>query len=97
MAAAKSLTAQEITKVLNYISTKPNALRNRTMFSITTLAGCRVSEVASMTIGDVLNADGTIKTEIYFSSDRVKHGTARTVFVNQRLQAELADYIASRV
>ena len=96
MAAAKSLTAQEITKVLNYISTKPNALRNRTMFSITTLAGLRVSEVASMTIGDVLNADGTIKTEIYFSSDRVKHGTARTVFVNQRLQAELADYIASR-
>ena len=77
MASAKSLTAQEITKVLNYISTKPNALRNRTMFSITTLAGLRVSEVASMTIGDVLNADGTVSFPNY--KFPVADGTANYV------------------
>jgi integrase/recombinase XerD len=96
MAAAKSLTSAEIEKVLTYISTQANAQRNRVMFCVTMLAGLRVSEVAGLTIGDVRNADGTVKTEIYLSANRVKHGHARTIFVNQRLQSEIAKYIAER-
>jgi integrase/recombinase XerD len=96
MATAKSLTQAEIEKVINYISTQANAQRNRAMFCITMLAGLRVSEVAGLTIGDVRNADGTVKTEIYLSADRVKHGHARTIYINQRLQAEIADYITER-
>ena len=96
MATAKSLTNAEVERVLSYISKQANAQRNRTMFCITMLAGLRVSEVAGLTIGDVRNADGTVKTEIYLSAERVKHGHARTIFINQRLQAEIADYIAQR-
>ena len=72
MATAKSLTPAEIEKVISYISTQANAQRNRTMFCVTMLAGLRVSEVAGLTIGDMRNADGTVKTEIYLSADRVK-------------------------
>ena len=96
MATAKSLTSAEVDKVLSYISKQANAQRNRTMFCITMLAGLRVSEVAGLTIGDVRNADGTVKTEIYLSAERVKHGHARTIFINQRLQTEIAEYIAER-
>jgi len=96
MAQAKSLTPAELDKVLTYIAEHTNALRNRAMLLLTVLAGLRVSEVAGLTIADVRNADGTIKGEIYLSAERVKHKHARTVFVNQRLQNELREYITSK-
>jgi integrase/recombinase XerD len=96
MAAAKSLTTAELERVLSYISTQPLAQRNRAMFLMTVAAGLRVSEVAGLTLGDVLNVDGSVKAEIYLSAQRVKHGHARTIYVNTRLQQELADYIATK-
>jgi integrase/recombinase XerD len=96
MAAAKSLTAIEIEKVLHYIAQNNNALRNRLMFLCTAQAGMRVSEVAGLTIADVRNTDGTVKSEIFLAAHRVKHEHARTVYVSSRLQQEIADYIATR-
>lgn len=96
MAAAKSLTPAEIEKLLHYIATNSNPLRNRVMFLCTAQAGMRVSEVAGLTIADVRNADGTVKSEIFLAAHRVKHEHARTVYISSRLQQEIADYIATR-
>jgi integrase/recombinase XerD len=96
MAAAKSLTAEEITTVLNYIATQHYAQRNRAMFLLTAMSGMRVSEVAGLTLADVRNEDGTVRSEVFLAADRVKYAHARTVFINSRLQQELAAYIASR-
>jgi integrase/recombinase XerD len=97
MATAKSLTQIEITQILSNIKNYPNAIRNRAMFLFTVLAGLRVSEVAGLTIADVRKADDSIKSEIFLSADRVKHHHARTIFVSTRLQAELAEYIDTKV
>ena len=96
MAQAKSLTQQDIDRVLTYIASNTNATRNRAMFLLTVLAGLRVSEVAQLTLGDVRNTDGTVKSQMFLSSDRVKHGHARTVFISTQLQHELATYLATR-
>ena len=96
MAAAKSLTQAEINKVLEHIAANAYAERNRVMFLLTAMAGLRVSEVAGLTLGDVQNDDGTVRAEIYLSAERVKHGHARTVYINSRLQQEIATYIQSR-
>jgi integrase/recombinase XerD len=96
MAQAKTLTPIELEKVLAYIESKPSALRNRVMLLMTLWAGFRVSEVAGLTIADVRNADGSIKAEIYLSAERVKHAHAGVVYLNERLQRELAVYVASR-
>lgn len=96
MPQAKTLTPAEIEKVLSFIASKPNAQRNRVMFLLTVWAGFRVSEVAGLKIRDVLNADGTIRAEVYLSADRVKHGHAGTVYLNERLQRELSAYVESR-
>jgi integrase/recombinase XerD len=66
------------------------------MFLCTAQAGMRVSEVAGLTIADVRNEDGTVKSEFYLAAHRVKHEHARTVYVSTRLQQEIADYIATR-
>jgi integrase/recombinase XerD len=96
MAAAKSLTQDEINKVLAYIAANAYAQRNRVMFLLTAMAGLRVSEVAGLTVGDVRNADGTVRAEVFLAAHRVKHSHARTVYLNSRLQQEIAVYVQSR-
>lgn len=96
MAAAKSLTPQELERVLDYAAQHTNAERNQLMLLVSVLAGLRVSEIACLTIGDVQELDGSIRTEVYLAAARVKNANARTVFINTRLQQLLADYIAAR-
>ena len=96
MAAAKSLTHAEIERALAYIAQNANALRNRGMFLLTTNAGLRVSEVAGLKLADVLDRDGTLRSEVLLAAERVKHGHACTVFLNTAIRTELAAYIQSR-
>ena len=96
MPAAKSLTPAELERVLGYIATKDHAQRNRVMLMMTVAAGLRVGEVAALTLGDVLDSEGAVRAEIYLAAHRVKHGHARTIYINSRLQQELADYIATK-
>ena len=95
MATAKSLTSAELQTVLAYTANQPYAQRNRAMLMMTVAAGLRVSEVAGLTLGDVLDSKGAVRSEVYLSAHRVKHGHARTIFLNSKLQQELADYIAT--
>lgn len=96
MAAAKSLTPAELERVLAYISTQPNAPRNRCMLLMTVAAGLRVGEVAGLTVGDVLDDSGAVRGEVHLAAHRVKHGHARTIYLNTRLRQELANYISTR-
>jgi integrase/recombinase XerD len=96
MATAKSLTPAELDRVLTYTSTQPYAQRNRAMLMMTVAAGLRVSEVAGLTLGDMLDSKGCVRGEVFLAAHRVKHQHARTIYINSRLQQELADYIATR-
>lgn len=96
MPQAKTLTPVEIEKVLSHIASKPNSQRNRVMFLLTVWAGFRVSEVAGLKLSDVQNEDGSIRAEVYLSADRVKHGHAGVVYLNERLQQELKAYVDGR-
>lgn len=95
MAQAKTLTEKELKQVLTYVSLRRHSARNRAMLLITHWAGMRVGEVAALRIGDVLAADGTIKSEIRLLAEQTKGRHARTVFVGQRLRKELALYVAT--
>jgi len=66
MGKAKTLTAQELRRVQDYIATRAHAARNRAMLLLTHLAGMRVGEVSALTWGDVVNAEGRVKDEIRF-------------------------------
>ena len=94
MAQAKTLTKEEITRVLDYIRTRRFAPRNRAMMLLTHLAGLRIGEVAGLRLSDVINQDGTVKEEIRLLPDMTKGRHPRTVFVNIRLREELAAYAA---
>lgn len=92
MSQAKTLTEKELKKVLIYISLRKHAARNRAMLLLTHWSGMRVGEVAALRIGDVVAADGSIKSEIRLLPEQTKGKHARTVFLGERLRKELAAY-----
>ena len=92
MAQAKTLTKDEMTRVLDNIRTRRFAPRNRAMMLLTQWAGLRIGEVACLRWSDVLNQDGTVKEEIRLLPDMTKGRHPRTVFVNIRLREELQAY-----
>ena len=96
MSQAKTLSQTELDLVLNYVSTKKYALRDRAIVLTSFLGGLRVAEIASLTMGDVVNPDGSIKNEIRLSAAQTKGKHPRTVFVSQRLRTELANYLTTR-
>ncbi len=57
----------------------------------------RVGEVAALSISDVRNVDGTVKSEIRLDAAQTKGKHARTVFVNDRLRKEIASYLKNKV
>ena len=87
MGKAKTLTAQEFRRVQDYIATRAHAARNRAMLLLTHLAGMRVGEVAALTWGDVVNAEGRVKDEIRLNADQTKGGHPRIVFLSPKLLA----------
>ena len=92
---AKTLQTQELRRVLDYIATRPHALRNRTMLLATHLAGLRVGEVANLRYEDVVDASGAVIDEIRLEPEQTKGRHARTVFVNAKLKRELEAYLRS--
>ena len=89
---AKTLTEQELRRVLDHIATRRHAARNRAMLMTMYLAGLRVGECAALRYGDVIDASGKVRNEIRLTAAQTKGGEARVVFVNARLQKELTHY-----
>jgi integrase/recombinase XerD len=54
----------------------------------------RVGEIASLQVSDVVNTDGNIKAEVRLTAEQTKGRQPRTVFLPQKLQQELADYMS---
>jgi len=90
---AKTLNQQELRKVLDYISTRKHAARNRAMLMTTFLSGMRVGEVSSLRIKDVIDAEGNVRNEIRLTPEMTKGDSARIVFINERLRKELEQYL----
>lgn len=92
MKQAKTLTAQELRRVLDYVATRPHAARNRALLLTGHLSGMRVGELAALSIGDVLDANGHVKSEIYLAAAQTKGQQGRTVLLSEKLRKELTAY-----
>lgn len=90
---AKTLTSMEIRRVLDFIATRKHAVRNRAMVLTTFLSGLRVGEVASLRYMDILDADDKVRSEIRLDASQTKGNEGRVVFINAKLQKELASYV----
>ena len=92
---AKTLTAQELRRALDYIATRPHALRNRAMLLTMYYAGLRVGECAALLYTDVVDASGAIRDEVRLDAAQTKGKYGRVIFISDKLAKELKHYVAS--
>jgi len=93
MSQAKTLTAQELRRVLDFVSSRKHAARNRAMLLMTHYGGMRVGEVAALRVEDVLDRDGNVRNEIRLDADQTKGNRGRVVVVGDKLRKELTKYL----
>jgi integrase/recombinase XerD len=93
MAQARTLTDAEFTWLLNEIQRRPHAGRNVMMLKLLHGAGLRVGELAALQIKDVVNVDGSIRDQVILQPHQTKGHRQRVVYLNDKLQLELADYL----
>jgi integrase/recombinase XerD len=90
---AKTLTAQELRRALDYVATRRHAARNRAMLMTMYLAGLRVGECAALRYEDILDAEGSVRSEIRLDAEQTKGRYGRVVFVSDKLRKELQAYV----
>ncbi|QWD14368.1 site-specific integrase [Polynucleobacter paneuropaeus] len=89
---AKTLTAEELRRVLDHVATRKHSIRNRALVVTSFYSGCRVGELSSLTYEDVVDADGNVRDEIRLKAENTKTKEARVVFINSKLKRELQQY-----
>ena len=72
MAQAKTLTKEELTRVLDYIRTRRFAPRNRAMMLLTHLAGLRIGEVACLRWSDYVRLPDNITVPVFARENSVR-------------------------
>lgn len=95
MKQAQVLTEKDTKRVLANVARKPFSARNRCMLQLSWLSGMRVGEIAALRVGDVLDGDGNVRSQIQLRADQTKGDAARTVLLNAQAQAELSIYLHS--
>ena len=95
MSQAKTITPDELERLHLRLGRTRNALRNQTMLHLMHWAGMRVGEVAALRIKDLINRDGTLKTEIHLGAAQTKGNQSRTVVLPKKLQDALSRYTAT--
>ena len=61
---SRLITKKEISSVIQMQRSGRHSSRNLCLLNMSIFTGCRVSELANLTLGDVVNEDWTMKTEV---------------------------------
>lgn len=92
---AKILTKQQHNTVLLFLEKTRNPKRNKVIFMLSTLAGMRAKEIASLTWSMVTDAEGNISDSILLQNIASKGNSGGTVWLNKDLQRALIEYKTS--
>ena len=72
MAQARTINEKEVKRLFAFVGTQRNPIRNKAMLALSYYCGLRAKEIASLTIGDVMKANGTIKDVADLSAEQTK-------------------------
>ena len=74
MKQAKLLNTNEFKRLVAVIDSKRHAVRNHTVVALSFYAGLRACEIAGLRVGDVYEANGTVRDSFYLRAEQTKGG-----------------------
>lgn len=95
MAQARTINEKQAKTMFAFLSTQRNAIRNQAMFALSYYCGLRAKEIASLKVGDVLKADGSIKDVADLSAEQTKGSNGREFYINKHAKQHIAALIKS--
>jgi integrase/recombinase XerD len=94
---AKVLNEKEFNRTLGIINTKAHAKRNSALLHLSFGLGLRAKELASLTIGHVIDHDYQLLDEINLTGNMTKGKRQRHIYVtNNRVKKVLEEYLEFR-
>ena len=94
MRQAQTLNEAQLRRVIQYCRSRRHPVRDETIVLFSFYAGLRAKEIAALTVGDVYDEAGAVRTQFILDAAQSKGGKSRTVYLNQRLRRALAEYAA---
>ena len=70
---AKTLTTEELRRVLDYTATRKHSTRNRALVLMSFYSGCRVGELSSLTYADVVDEEGKVSHLMFLSNSMIMY------------------------
>ena len=95
MLHAQTRNDAQLRRVIQYCRSRRHPLRDETIILTSFYAGLRAKEIAALTVGNVFDEAGNVRTQFILSAAQSKGGHTRTVYLNQRLRKALLEYSAS--
>ncbi len=95
-AKAKSLSPSEIKKLLTRCLLMQNAELKRVVLALS-FSTLRVSELAQITVDDVLTPSGTIKDEIHLRASLCKRRKPRSIWISKLAKQMIKEWIDYRI
>ena len=94
MRQAQTLNEAQLRRVIQYCRSRRHPTRDETIILISFYAGLRAKEIAALTVGNVFDEAGAVRTQFILSAEQSKGGQTRTVYLNQRFRKALLEYSA---
>lgn len=92
MGQALTLTDTQYRQVINSCTTRKHTQRDQAIIHTSFLAGLRAIELAALTVSDVYDHTGTVRSQFTIQGAQTKGGYARTVYVSNKLKRVFKDY-----
>lgn len=95
MKQAKLLNPVEFKRLTAVIDSKRHSVRNHTVVALSFYAGLRACEISGLNVGNVYEANGTVRDSFYLRAEQTKGSDGNTVLVNKKLATALKRYAAA--
>ena len=94
MRQAQTLNEAQLRRVIKYTRSRRHPVRDETIILTSFYAGLRAKEIAALTVGNVFDEEGNVRSQFILSAAQSKGGQTRTVYLNQRFREALLEYSA---
>ena len=94
MRQAQTLNEAQLRRVIKYTRSRRHPVLDETIILTSFYAGLRAKEIAALTVGNVFDEEGNVRTQFILSAAQSKGGQTRTVYLNQRFRKALLEYSA---